>query len=292
MREASSRAAIVEARARLDELTRAPSGVLEKAKDRLTGQPPRAVSGPELLDLADELFAVARLLDGQPALRRALSDPAGKPDERAALARRLFGGKVSATAVDLVETVARQRWSHPIDLVDAFTTLATEASLDAADAGGELESVEDELFRFGRIVGGDRELARILGDRKAPAEGKSALLDRLLSGRVSPVTEQLLRNVLTGPHAGNPENAIERLSDAASRRRGQSVARVTSAVALTPEQEQRLADVLGRIYGRTIGLQVTVDPSVLGGLVVQVGDEIIDGSIAHRLEAAGRRLAG
>ena len=78
----------------------------------------------------------------------------------------------------------------------------------------------------------------------------------------------------------------------ASRRRGQSVARVTSAVALTAAQEQRLTDVLGRLYGRTIGLQVTVDPSVLGGLIVQVGDEVIDGSIAHRLEAAERRLAG
>jgi F-type H+-transporting ATPase subunit delta len=63
-------------------------------------------------------------------------------------------------------------------------------------------------------------------------------------------------------------------------------------VPLTAAQEQRLTAVLGRIYGRTIGLQVTVDPSVLGGLVVQVGDEVIDGSIAHRLEAAQRRLAG
>ena len=290
--EASSRAATAEVRERLDELTRAPSGMLEKAKERLTGQPHRAVSGPELLALADELFAVARLLDGQLTLRRALADPAGKPEERAALAGRLFGGKLSDTALDLVETVARQRWSHPIDLVDAFTTLAIEASLDAADVRGELEDVEDELFRFGRIVGGDRELARILGDRKATAEGKRALLDRLISGRVSPVTEQLLRNVLTGPHAGGAENVIERLSDVASRRRGQSVARVTTAVELTAAQEQRLTDVLGRIYGRTIGLQVTVDPSVLGGLVVQVGDEVIDGSIAQRLEAARRRLAG
>jgi F-type H+-transporting ATPase subunit delta len=289
--EASSRAALAEVRERLATLTSAPSGLLEKAKDRLTGQA-RAVSGPELVALADELFAIARLLDGQLALRRALSDPSGKPDDRAALARRLFGGKVSVTAVDLAETVARQRWSHPIDLVDAFMTLATEASLDAADVRGELESVEDELFRFGRIVAGDRELARILGDRKASAQGRSELLDRLLSGRVSPVTEQLLRNVLTGPYAGNPESAIERLSDVASRRRGQSVARVTTAVELTPEQEQRLTEVLGRIYGRNIGLQVTVDPSVLGGLVVQVGDEVIDGSIAQRLEAARRRLAG
>ena len=290
--EASSRAALVEARERLDKLSRPASGVLEKAKDRLTGQPPRAATGPELLALADELFAVGRLLNGQLALRRALSDPAGRPEDRAALAQRLFGSKVSPTALDLVETVARQRWSHPIDLVDAFSALATEASLDAADARGELDSVEDELFRFGRIVGGDPELARILSDRKAPMEGKAALLDRLLARKVSPVTEQLVRNVLTGPHVGHAENAIERLSEVASRRRGQSVARVTTAVPLTPEQEQRLTEVLGRIYGRTVGLQVTVDPSVLGGLIVQVGDEVIDGSIAHRLEVAGRRLVG
>ncbi len=289
--EASSRAALATARERLEELTRPATGVIEKTKDRLTGQA-RATTGPELLALADELFAVARLLDGQLTLRRALSDPSGKPEDRAALARRLFAAKVSDVALDVVETVASLRWSHPIDLVDAFTTLATEASLDAADAAGQLDDVEDELFRFGRIVSADRELARILGDRKASAEGKAALLDGLLAGRVSPVTEQLLRNVLTGPHAGHPENAIERLSDVASRRRGQSVARVTSAVELSAAQEQRLADVLSRLYGRTIGLQVTVDPSVLGGLIVQVGDEVIDGSIAHRLEAAGRRLAG
>jgi F-type H+-transporting ATPase subunit delta len=289
--EASSRAAIAAARARLDELTRPATGVLERTKDRLTGHA-RATTGPELVTLADELFAVARLLDGQLSLRRALSDPAGKPEDRAALARRLFAGKVSDVTLDLVETVAGQRWSHPIDLVDAFMTLATEASLDAANVRGELDGVEDELFRFGRIVSGDRELGRLLSDRKASAEGKRALLDRLLSGRVSPVTEQLLRNVLTGPHVGTAENAVERLSDVASRRRGQSVARVTSAVALTADQEQRLSDVLRRIYGRTVGLQITVDPSLLGGLIVQVGDEVIDGSIAHRLEAAERRLAG
>jgi F-type H+-transporting ATPase subunit delta len=264
---------------------------LAEVRERLTEQA-SGVRGPALLELADELFAVARLLDGQLGLRRALSDPSGKPEERAGLAGRLFGSKISAPALDLVEAVARQRWSHPIDLVEGIRTLAIEASLDAADARGELESVEDELFRFGRIVGGDRELGRILGDRKAPAEGKAALLDRLLTGKVSPVTEQLLRNVLTGPHLGSADRAIERLSDQASQRRGQSIARVTSAVALTAAQEERLTDVLGRLYGRTIGLQVTVDPSLLGGLVVHVGDEVIDGSIAHRLEVAGRRLAG
>lgn len=290
--EASSREATIRVRERLEHLTRPTTGLLEKARDRLTSQPARATEAPELLALADELFAASRVLSSHLALRRALADPAAKPEERADLVRRLFGSQLSSTALDLVETIARQRWSHPIDLVDAAVTVAVEASLDAADARGELDGVEDELFRFGRIVAGDEELARILGDRTAPVEGRSALLDRLLSGRVSPVTEQLLRNVLTGPHVGSAEVAIERLSDVASRRRGQSVARVTTAVPLTSTQEQRLADVLGRLYGRTIGLQVTVDPAVRGGLVVQVGDEVIDGSIAHRLEAARRRLAG
>ena len=271
--EASSRAALATARERL--------------ADRVRG-----ASGEALLSLSDELFAIARLLGGQLSLRRALSDPAGKPAERAALVRRLFGTRLSEAALDLAENVAAQRWSRPVDLVEAFETLGTEAALDAAAARGELESVEDELFRFGRIVGGDPELSRILSDRAAPDEGKVALLDRLLSGRVSPVTERLLRNTLTGRHVGNADAAIERLSEAASRRRGQSVARVTTSTPLTPAQEQRLTAVLSRIYGRPVGLQITVDPSLLGGLVVQVGDEVIDGSIADRLEAARRRLVG
>jgi F-type H+-transporting ATPase subunit delta len=290
--EASTRAATVEVRERLEQLTRPTSGLLEKARDRLTGQPARAATGPELLSLADELFAVSRVLDSQLSLRRAMADPAGKPEERAGLVRRLFASQLSSTALDLVETIARQRWSRPIDLVEATVTVGTEAALDAADVNGDLDGVEDELFRFGRIVAGDRELNRVLSDRKASVEGRKALLDRLLSGRVNPVTELLLRNVLTGSHVGTAEIAIERLSDVASRRRGQSVARVTTAVPLTGAQEQQLSSVLGRLYGRPVGLQVTVDPTVLGGLIIQVGDEVIDGSIAHRLEAARRRLAG
>jgi len=268
---------------------------LEQSRDALQEQTSGARSrtrGEALLALADELFAVAHLLDGQPALRRALSDPSARADDRAGLARRLLSGKVGEGTSSIVETVARQRWSRPLDLVEAMETLATEAALDAADARGELDGVEDELFRFGRIVAGDDDLARILGDRTAPREGKTALLDRLLSGKVSPVTERLVRNSLTSSHVHNAENEVERLSTVAARRRGRSVAHVVSAVPLTAIQEQRLVGLLERLYGRTMGLQVQVDPAVLGGLVIRVDDEVIDGSIAHRLEAAGRRLAG
>lgn len=289
--DASSRGALAEVRQRLAELTRPASGLLERARDVLTGQE-RAVSSEELLGLAEELFAVARLLDGQVSLRRALSDPSGSPADRAGVARRLLSGRVSETTLDLVETAARQRWSRPLDLVEATEALATDAALDAAEAQGELDDVEDQLFRFGRIVGGDAELSRILSDRTAPAAGKAALLDRLVTGRVSPITAMLVRNHLTGRAVGNAENVVERLSEAASTRRGQSVARVTTAVALTAAQERRLTELLSRLYNRPIGLQVIVDPGVLGGLVIRVGDEVIDGSVAHRLEVAGRRLVG
>ena len=274
---ASSRAAMAEARAALSAQTQgAPSNR----------------RGDTLLALADELFAVAHLLEGQPSLRRAMADASARPDDRAGLARRLLGSQISPTALTVVEAVVRQRWSRPLDLVEATETLAVEAALDAAEARAELDGVEDELFRFGRIIAGDDDLLRILGDRTAPREGKTALLDRLLAGKVSPVTERLVRNSLTSPNVHNAENVVERLSEVAARRRGKSVAHVTSAVALTAVQERRLAEVLERLYGRSIGLQVQVDPAVLGGLVIRVGDEIIDGSIAHRLEAAGRRLAG
>jgi F-type H+-transporting ATPase subunit delta len=275
--EASSRAAMNAVRAALVEQTQGAPSIRR---------------GDTLLALADELFAVARLLQSQPALRRALSDASARPDDRAGLVRRLLGSQLSPAALAVVEAVARQRWSRPLDLVEATETLAVEAALDAAEARRELDTVEDELFRFGRIISGNDELLRILADRNAPREGKLALLDRLLSGKVSPVTERLVRNSLTSSHVHNPENTIERLSEVAARRRGQSVAHVVSAVALTAVQEGRLVELLERLYGRTMGLQVQVDPSILGGLVIRVGDEVIDGSIAHRLEAAGRRLAG
>ena len=271
--DASSRAAMGEVRQRL----------------ALVGQ---GASGDSLLALADELFAVAGLLDAQPSLRRALADPSVLPEDRAGLANRLLDQKIAGGTLDIVETVARQRWSRPLDLVEAVETLGREAALDAAEQRRELDTVEDELFRFGRIIGGDPELARLLGDRTASRPGKTALLDRLLTGKVSPVTERLVRNTLTSSHVHNAENSVERLSELASARRGQSVAHVTSATPLSPEQQQRLSALLERLYGRPVGLQVAVDPRVLGGLVIRVGDEVIDGSISHRLEDAGRRLAG
>ena len=183
----------------------ADGGPSRAALAQVAGSPGRAGAGcrrAAMLALADELFAVARLLDRQ------LGCAGRWPTPRA---RRRPGraGRPVLRRPGVATRPAPSSRAWPGSAGPGRSTcstrsiaLATEASLDAADARGELDDVEDELFRFGRIVSGDPELARILSDRTASAEGKAALLERLLDGRVSPVTEQLLRNVLTGSARG------------------------------------------------------------------------------------------
>ncbi|MFI8091443.1 F0F1 ATP synthase subunit delta [Streptomyces sp. NPDC086080] len=242
--------------------------------------------------LAGELAAVTALLHREVSLRRVLTDPAQAGEAKAELALRLLGSQVSGPAADLVAGMVRSRWSQSRDLVDALEELATVADLTAAQQAGALDSVEDELFRFGRIVSSSTELRSALTNRSAPASSKSELLRTLLGGRANQVTERLVTRLVTAPRGRSLETGIESLSKLAADRRDRMVAVVTSAVPLSDQQKQRLGDVLAKLYGRRMHLNLDVDPEVVGGMRVQVGDEVINGSLADRLEDASRRLAG
>ena len=143
------------------------------------------VHGPVLADLVgDQMFAVVRLLDSEHGLRRTLADPTKPSAEKAAVARRLLHGKVSAESEDLVAEVVAARWATPGDLSDAVEQLAIEAFTLAAQYGGTLDDLEDDLFRFGRLVSGQPSLrSALIGP--APVDAKRSLLDNLLSGKVS-----------------------------------------------------------------------------------------------------------
>ncbi|SFN69975.1 F-type H+-transporting ATPase subunit delta [Pseudonocardia ammonioxydans] len=247
-------------------------------------------SARDLTATADELFAVARFLDGERAIQRLLADSASPEEVRADLVRRLFGGQLSQSTVDLVIELVRSRWSKTRDLVTATEVLARQAAIAIADKNGSLDEVEDQLFRFGRILGREPELNTLLADTARPVQGRVQLLDSVLGDRVYPVTATLLREAVRLPRGRHLEVVAEELSELAAARRDRSVAKVRTPVALTPDQESKLAESLGRIYGRTISLQVELDPDLLGGLVVQVGGEVIDGSVAGRLAAARRSL--
>jgi F-type H+-transporting ATPase subunit delta len=248
------------------------------------------VGSSELEKMGDDLFAVARLLAGEKALRRLLADSSVPESARSGLVERVFGDKLQRPTVEAVAAAVVARWSRPVDLVDALETLSRNATLAAAEKAGRLDDVEDELFRFGRILDREPELSGLLANTGTPVEGRLALLDRLLSGKVSPTTATLLRQAVELPRGRHLDEVAEDLADLAAARRQRSIARVTTPVRLTTEQEQRLTDTLSRLYGRPMSVQIELDEDLLGGLVVQVGGEVIDGSVAGRLEAARRQL--
>ncbi|MFD7712435.1 F0F1 ATP synthase subunit delta [Streptomyces sp. NPDC059785] len=268
----ASREALAAARERLDALTDATS--------------------VNAAQLADELAAVTALLDREVSLRRVLTDPAQPGEAKAELARRLLGGQVGGESTDLVAGLVRSRWSQPRDLVDALEVLANVADLTAAQKSGKLDDVEDELFRLGRIISSSTELRAALTSRTADATVKAALVHRLLGGRADVTTERLVTRLVTAPRGRSLETGLESLSKLAADRRDRMVAVVTSAVPLSDGQKQRLGDALAKLYGRRMHLNLDVDPDVVGGIRVQVGEEVINGSIADRLDEAARRMAG
>jgi len=260
---------------------------LAEAKERLDA----ALSSGDPATLGDELFAVLHLLDREHGLRRVLSDPAQSADRKAEAVRDLLQGSVSSDTLGLLEDVVRLRWARSIDLTDSLEELAVIAEVASAEAARRFDDLEDELFRFGRILSAQPDLRRALNDRAAPLESKVQLLSDLLEGKVTAATLRLVTEVATHPRGRSLERGLDFYGRIAADRRSRLVAVVRSPVELTEQQKSRLSAALSAQYDRDVHLNVEVDPTVLGGLSVQIGDEEIDGTIQRRLGDIRRRLA-
>jgi F-type H+-transporting ATPase subunit delta len=241
---------------------------------------------------ADEIVAVAQLLTREPRLRRALSDPARTGEERAQLLRGLLDGKVRADALDLLATLVGGRWSAPLELVNATERLGVEALLASAEHGGDLAEVEDELFRFGQVVDGDPQLAATLGDTTAPAQRRGELVHSLLEEKATPVTVRLAELALAGFAGRSFAGALTRLVELAADRRDRQVAYVVVAAPISDDDEHRLGAALSRLYRREVTLKVSVDPAVIGGISLRVGNDLYDGTISTRLTQTRNALVG
>ncbi len=261
---------------------------LAQAQERLE---PLTAEPADAERLGNELFAVAGLLSGQPALRRALGDPSRPARARAALATTLLSGKVSAAATELIGSIAADRWSSPGDLIAAIEQLAVEAVAAAAEHAGRLDDLEDDLFRFGRIVRGKLDLRDALTDPFAPAERKRRLVEELIAGKVTPEALLLITQAAVNPLGRSLDTSLEDYARLAAARRERLVAEVHVAVPLSAEQRGRLAAALAAAYGRQVHLNIVLDPRVAGGMSVEIGEELIDASVASRLAEARRRLA-
>jgi F-type H+-transporting ATPase subunit delta len=279
--QAASRESYAAVRERLGEIT---SGTkLGRSK---------AARAAAIVGVADDLLAVAGLLASEPRLRRALADPSRSGEDRAGLLHAVLGDRLSKPARELAGVLAAGRWSSSVDLVDATEQLGVEALLVSADRAGTLGEVEDELFRFSQVVSGDPALASVMGDSSAAPQRRRELVRNLLDGKADPVTVRLAELSVTGFGGRNFAASLSRLVELAAERRELRVAYVRVAAPLSDAEEERLAAQLGRIYGQQVSLKVSVEPELLGGVSVQIGHDLYDGTVLRRLNQARGGMLG
>jgi len=246
----------------------------------------RERSAGGLVSLASELYSVADMLVDNPRLRRALGDPATPAAGRAKLIGDLVRGQVGESAREIAEAVVSERWSSPWDMTDAFETAGDDALFEAAERDQVLDRVVDELFRFERILDSQSELTVLLDEKPVDPARRAELLHTVLGGRVHEITCSLLEHAVRSQRKHTLTMAIDDLLEEAAARQARTMARVISAVELTSEQTAELTRTLSEMYGRPITIRTAVAPAIRGGLVIRIGDEVIDGSVAARLASA------
>jgi F-type H+-transporting ATPase subunit delta len=236
--------------------------------------------------LGDELLAAARALASSHQLVSVLADPGVPAEQRVALVKRVFDGSDAQTR-GVLGTLVSGRWSEPVDLVAAAEEVGYRA-LAASKAG---EGLDSELFSVLRTVGSDGRLELALGGMASPPEARLALVDTLLAD-ASAATRSILRHIVQLPRGRKPLEALRDAQAIVAEARDRVVAVVQTATPLSAAQSSTLAARLEQGYGRKISINQVVDPSLLGGVRITVGDDVIDGTVRARLDDLRLRLAG
>lgn len=169
-------------------------------------------------------------------------------------------------------------------MADDRTLAYADALFGVARAEGTLGEVEDELFRFSQTLQGNDELRDALTNPGIPASRRQQIVEDLLGGKASSTTVALVSMVVGTGRARDLPGIIRQIVEMSAAEANREVAEVRSAVPLNDDQRKRLAEALGHATGKQVEVKVVVDPSVLGGIVAQVGDTVIDGSVRSRLD--------
>jgi F-type H+-transporting ATPase subunit delta len=241
------------------------------------------------VDLAtgEQLLAASLVLDGAPHLRAALSDDTAEVADRVSIVGAVFGKYNSATKA-VLETLATQRWSTEEDLVAGVEQIGIRA---LAVSAPKSVSIDDELFAFSSAVTSNSELELALGSKLVSTEGKISLVSSLVEGKASAQTVAILKALVAQPRGRRIAELIRYAATIVAEESGHAIATITVAAPLTAAQTTRLADALSAQYDSSIRINQIVDPTILGGMRVQIGDKVIDGSIASRIADLRLRLA-
>lgn len=244
----------------------------------------------EFATLGQDLFRLAELLRTQPSLRRAVTDVSTPAEAKSALVRELLGGKVGDPALDVLAEGVGLRWVAARDLADVLEHLGVVAVVRSAGRR-EAGRLSDELFVVGQVVEENADLRIALSDPVRSTDDKRSLLRQLLDGRALPATVTLVEQALAGSFR-SVHAAITQYQKVAAATQGENVALVRTARELTDAERTRLQQALSAQYDRPVHLNIEVDPALLGGMRVEIDDDVIDGTVAARLDDARRKLAG
>lgn len=253
------------------------------------------------LSLAQELFGILAAVDSSAGLRRSLTDVSRSGTEKSELVARLFGGKVSAQAVSITSALAAARWAAARDIGDALETLAATVAIavaenrsaTAAEATGltGLEQLENDLFSFNRCVESSHEIQRALTEPQAGAAAKTELAHKLVP-EAGDEAKLLIGQAVSHPRGAKPTKLVDTFAALAAARQQRWIGSVSVSRPLTPAQTERLQSGLNSLYGRELKINTTVDPELIGGVRVRVGDEVVDASTLSKLNNLSRQLAG
>jgi F-type H+-transporting ATPase subunit delta len=266
-----------------DAVQGAPSGVVGRVVDAVRSGP----SESDTSRLGDELFAVVDALESSPSLRRAVTDPGTPEQNRQQLVHAVLDGKVSKTAVNIVAEGAAMRWAGGRTFAAALERQGARATLMAAENADQLENTEDELFRFARLVDGNPRLRNALADRSVTLAHRQELVGSLLAGKASDATITLAKRAVAARERTFAQT-IEGYVTLAAAQKNRIVATVRVAKPLTDDQRERLQRTLRNQVGRDVAIQEVIDEHVVGGVRVELGDEVIEGTVSSRLHDVRR----
>jgi F-type H+-transporting ATPase subunit delta len=243
------------------------------------------------LAFATDLFVVADAISSSTQLRGILSDSSTESAAKDDLIDRVFKTKVSANALEFVKKVVALRFSRSMDLVIVLEQLGVHAASATASKTSVLDQVQDELFSFQQVVASDRDLQFALSNKSAPNETKLALVKALIGSKAHLVTQALINQAVGSARGRRVAVVIDQFAKQVAAYGQSLVATVTVSKALDQSQVERLRSTLAGTYGQQVSLNVEIDPSILGGMVVQIAGEIIDGSVSTRLQNLKLQLA-
>ena len=251
-----------------------------------------SLSTDDLSRVSAELTAVDAMFLREPILLRHLTEASGAAAAKTSLLERLLSGKVSPASMDILTAAVSARWSATRDLAHCVEHVARLCLLERAARENQADEVSEQLFRFSQILDVQPRLSGLLSDRSEPAAGRVSLLTGVLAsaGGVLPTVSALLAQTVELLDGQRCDEAVQELARLAVARQGEITAIVASASELSSAQRERVTAVLSRIYRHPVAVHLVLDPALLGGLMVTVGDEVIDGTLSSRLAAAATRL--